>query len=84
MAHLPFLELSLQSFETPTQTLRYGAGGAMMGMGGVLAGGCTVGAGLSGGAMLSLSALLALAAIISGAIIMRRVLSPRLSAQVAA
>ena len=76
-------ELALQSFETPGQTLRYGAGGALMGIGGVLAGGCTVGAGLSGGAMLSISALLTLASIVSGALIMRRMLAPRLSAEVA-
>lgn len=76
-------ELALQSFETPAQTLRYGAGGAMMGIGGVLAGGCTVGAGLSGGAMLSVSALLALGAIVSGAVITRRVLTPHLTAQIA-
>lgn len=76
-------ELALQSFGTPMQTLRYSAGGALMGVGGVLAGGCTVGAGLSGGAMLSVSALLALASIISGALIMRRILTPRLNAQIA-
>ena len=76
-------ELALLSFETPGQTLRYGTGGALMGVGGVLAGGCTVGAGLSGGAMLSISALLALASIVSGALIMRRILTPRLSAEVA-
>jgi uncharacterized membrane protein YedE/YeeE len=67
----------LQSFDSPSETLRYASGGAMMGLGGVLAGGCTVGAGLSGGAMLSLSALLALAAIITGGIITRHLLAPR-------
>ncbi|WP_319546672.1 YeeE/YedE family protein [Ruegeria conchae] len=76
-------ELALQSFETPRQTLRYSAGGALMGVGGVLAGGCTIGAGLSGGAMLSISALLALASVVSGALLMRRLLTPRPSAKVA-
>ena len=41
---------------------RYLAGAVMMGVGGVLAGGCTVGAGLSGVSTASLAALLALAA----------------------
>lgn len=59
-------ELQLQSFESPHQTLRYGAGAALMGFGGVLAGGCTVGAGLSGVATLSFAAVLALVAIIVG------------------
>jgi len=56
-----------QSFESPGQTGRYLAGAALMGTGGVLAGGCTVGAGLSGIPTLSLAALLALAAIAAGA-----------------
>lgn len=60
-------ELHLQSFETPEQTLRYALGAVLMGVGGVLAGGCTVGAGLAGGATLSVAALLALGAIIAGA-----------------
>ena len=76
-------ELALQSFETPAQTLRYGTGGVFMGIGGVLAGGCTVGAGLSGGAMLSVSALIALASIVTGALIMRHLLIPRATPQVA-
>ena len=59
-------ELQLQSFETPQQTLRYVAGGALMGIGGVLAGGCTVGAGLSGVASGSLAATIALASIAFG------------------
>lgn len=59
-------EVRLEGFAGPRQMLRYGAGGAMMGVGGVLAGGCTVGAGLAGGATLSVAALIALASIISG------------------
>ena len=39
----------------------------MMGIGGVLAGGCTVGTGLSGVSTASLAALLALAAMAAGA-----------------
>lgn len=60
-------ELRLESFSSPQQTLRYTAGAALMGVGGVLAGGCTVGAGLSGVAGLNLSAALALVAIMVGA-----------------
>lgn len=59
-------ELAWQSFESPRQTGRYMAGAALMGVGGVLAGGCTVGAGLSGASSLSLAAILALASIIAG------------------
>jgi len=59
-------EIELLSFESPRQTLRYGAGGALMGVGGVLAGGCTVGAGLSGVASGSIAAIIALSAIAIG------------------
>ena len=55
------------SLESPRQTGRYLAGGVMMGVGGVLAGGCTVGAGLSGVSTASLAALLALAAMAASA-----------------
>ncbi|MEP3918485.1 YeeE/YedE family protein [Ascidiaceihabitans sp.] len=70
-------EFALESFEAPAQTLRYGAGGALMGVGGVLAGGCTIGAGLSGSATLSVAALLALGAIITGAIVTQSLLQAR-------
>ena len=70
-------ELALQSFESPAQTLRYTAGAALMGVGGVLAGGCTIGAGLSGSAHLSIAALLALGFIVLGALAARTMLAPR-------
>ena len=73
-------ELQLQSFESPEQTLRYSLGGALMGVGGVLAGGCTIGAGLSGNATLSIASLLALGAIVSGALLARVILQPRTNA----
>ncbi|MGR3758751.1 YeeE/YedE family protein [Roseobacteraceae bacterium NS-SX3] len=57
-----------QSFDNPAQTGRYLAGAALMGTGGVLAGGCTVGAGLAGIPTLSLAAVLALASIALGGI----------------
>lgn len=49
-----------QSFTSPRETGRYMFGAALMGVGGVLAGGCTVGAGLGGIPTLSVAALLAL------------------------
>ena len=67
-AALLFGRFCWQSFEGPAETGRYMAGAALMGVGGVLAGGCTVGAGLSGVPTLSVAALLALAAIAAGAL----------------
>ena len=66
-ASLVFGSFRWQSFESPAQTGRYMAGAAMMGLGGVLAGGCTLGAGLSGVPTLSIAAILALTAIAAGA-----------------
>jgi len=60
-------EFHWQSFTSPAQTGRYAAGAMLMGVGGVLAGGCTVGAGLAGVPSLGLSAILALVAIVAGA-----------------
>jgi len=68
-------ELQLQSFEGGPQTLRYLSGAGLMGVGGVLAGGCTIGAGLSGVAMLSVAAILALVSIIVGGILTNRALA---------
>ncbi|WP_434286476.1 YeeE/YedE family protein [Celeribacter sp. SCSIO 80788] len=63
-----------QSFESPRQTGRYIAGAALMGVGGVLAGGCTVGAGLAGVPSLSLAATLALVSIALGGTLAARVI----------
>ncbi|SMX24241.1 YeeE/YedE family protein [Boseongicola aestuarii] len=65
-------ELELVGFEAPKQFLRYAAGAGLMGVGGVLAGGCTVGAGLSGSAALSVASLIALASIIVGGLLAAR------------
>jgi uncharacterized protein len=62
------------SFDSPAQTGRYAGGAVLMGVGGVLAGGCTVGAGLAGIPTLSVAALLALAAIATGALVTDRAL----------
>ncbi|MCV6595052.1 MAG: YeeE/YedE family protein [Silicimonas sp.] len=67
-------EWQLQSFSSPAETLRYLAGGVMMGVGGVLAGGCTIGAGISGVSAGSVAALLTLGAIVAGAALMVRLL----------
>lgn len=58
--------LAPKSFSAPGETVRYLSGAAMMGLGGVLAGGCTIGAGLSGIPTLSVAAILALASIAAG------------------
>lgn len=63
-----------QSFESPRQTGRYLAGAALMGVGGVLAGGCTMGAGLSGIPTLSIAAILAIGSIAAGGAVTARLL----------
>lgn len=63
------------SFTNPRETGRYMAGAALMGVGGVLAGGCTVGAGLAGVPTLSIAAILALAAIAAGGLITNALLA---------
>ena len=63
-----------QSFESPRQTGRYLAGAALMGVGGVLAGGCTVGAGLAGVPTLSIAAILALVSIVAGGALAARLI----------
>lgn len=68
VASVLFGDFRWQSFENPTQTGRYMAGATLMGMGGVLAGGCTLGAGLSGVPTLSVAALLAISMIAVGAV----------------
>ena len=65
--------LHWQSFSTPAETGRYLAGAAMMGLGGVLAGGCTIGAGLTGLSTLSLAALTAILSIALSASLTDRV-----------
>lgn len=53
-------EFEWQAFTVETGTMRYLVGAAMMGFGGMLAGGCAVGAGITGGSVLSLTAWVAL------------------------
>ena len=57
----------LQGFSRPTQMLRYMAGGALMGIGGAMALGCSIGQGLTGFSTLAFGSLLASAGIALGA-----------------
>lgn len=53
-------EFQVQVFGEDTGTIRYLIGAALMGFGGMLAGGCAVGAGITGGSVLSMTAWAAL------------------------
>jgi uncharacterized membrane protein YedE/YeeE len=64
-------------FTEEVSTGRYLAGGALMGFGGVLAGGCTVGAGLSGVPTLSVAAIVAFLSIIAGGLLAREILAAK-------
>lgn len=59
-------EFSWQGYETSVQMQRGIAGGALMGVGGILSLGCTLGQGISGFSTLALSSLPAIAGIIGG------------------
>ena len=56
----------VQGFESDKQTLRYTIGAVLMGIGAVLAGGCTVGSGLTGMSTLSFAAVIAVISIAVG------------------
>ncbi len=56
----------LVSFESPRQTVRYLTGGVLMGVGGVMAIGCSTGQGLSGLSTLAPASFVAIAAIAAG------------------
>jgi len=58
-----------EAFDDAAEMRRHLLGASLMGIGGVLAGGCTVGQGMTGLAALSLTALLATASIVIGALI---------------
>jgi uncharacterized membrane protein YedE/YeeE len=66
-----------QSFTSPQETGRYLAGAALMGVGGVLAGGCAIGAGLSGIPTLSITAILTFTAITAGAMVTNALLASK-------
>lgn len=60
-------ELRLQGFEGGASMRRYLIGAALMGFGGMLAGGCAVGAGVTGGSAFALTAWITLTAMWAGA-----------------
>jgi uncharacterized membrane protein YedE/YeeE len=65
-------EAKLEGFHGADHTRRYLVGGALMGIGGVFAVGCTVGQGLTGVSTLSIGSLLAIASIFAGAALAMR------------
>ena len=62
-------EFKLKSFENPAQTGQYLLGAFLMGLGGVLAGGCSIAVALTGLSAFSFSALLSALSIIAGAML---------------
>ncbi|MET0677594.1 MAG: YeeE/YedE thiosulfate transporter family protein, partial [Bradyrhizobium sp.] len=56
----------LEGFQSPRHMLRSGSGAALMGVGGVMAFGCSVGQGLTGFSTLALASLIAFAGILLG------------------
>ncbi|MGE3248243.1 MAG: YeeE/YedE family protein [Beijerinckiaceae bacterium] len=60
-------EFRWEAFDDDREMRRHIAGALLMGLGGILAGGCTIGQGLSGGSLLSLSWPLAVGGMIVGA-----------------
>lgn len=62
-------EFYIRGFEDASEMGRYMGGGALMGIGGAIAGGCTFGQGISGVSTLGFSSFLALGSIIIGAFI---------------
>lgn len=68
LAALVTREWKVQGFHDGPGMWRYLIGAALMGFGGMLAGGCAVGAGVTGGAIFALTAWIALTAMWAGAI----------------
>lgn len=62
-------EFKFESFKSENKMGHYMLGAVLMGMGAVLAGGCTVGAAMSGGSTFALTAWLTLLSIVSGSLI---------------
>ena len=60
-------ELNWEAFDDDREMRRHLSGAALMGVGGILAGGCTIGQGLSAGAMLALSWPFAVGGMVLGA-----------------
>lgn len=62
-------EFQVESFTDAADTMRHMLGGAMMGVGGVLALGCTIGQGLTGLSTLALGSFIAWLSIIAGGVL---------------
>ncbi|WP_436643411.1 YeeE/YedE family protein [Microbaculum sp. FT89] len=77
LAALLTRELAVQGFHDAASMRRYLFGAALMGFGGMLAGGCAVGAGVTGAAIFALTAWVTLSAIWLSAAITDRVLMER-------
>lgn len=75
LAALLSRELRLQGFEGGKSMARYLTGAALMGFGGMLAGGCAVGAGVTGASIFALTAWITLSSIWLSAAITDRLLS---------
>ncbi|MDN5925540.1 MAG: YeeE/YedE family protein [Hyphomicrobiales bacterium] len=81
LAAILFREFRIVTFTEPgaPSILRYAAGSALMGFGGILAVGCTIGAGFTGGSVLAVTSLVALAAMIAGAALADRLVDGRVN-----
>jgi len=79
LAAVLFRQFRVVTFSEPgtPSILRYTAGSALMGFGGILAVGCTIGAGFTGGSVLAVSSLLALASMMTGAALADRIVDGR-------
>jgi hypothetical protein len=62
-------EFKLEGFADTADTLRHMLGGAMMGVGGVLALGCTIGQGITGMSTLALGSVIAWLSIVAGGVL---------------
>ncbi|MFS8036616.1 YeeE/YedE family protein [Xanthobacter sp. AM11] len=60
-------EFRFEAFDDPREMKRHLLGAVLMGMGGILCGGCTIGQGLTAGSLMSLSWPLAMAGMATGA-----------------
>ncbi|WP_346895937.1 YeeE/YedE family protein [uncultured Roseibium sp.] len=74
LAALLTRELALQGFEGGKSMARYLTGAAMMGFGGMLAGGCAVGAGVTGASIVALTAWVTLTCIWFSAVVTDRLI----------
>lgn len=77
LAALLTRELLLQGFEGGKSMARYMTGAAMMGFGGMLAGGCAVGAGVTGASVVALTAWVTLTCIWFSAALTDRLVDPQ-------